>query len=468
MALIAFFGIAAVALWALFFLRQTGMIAACAFTLVVGICFGYEFFHLSMLTSDRLLIALLAGVYVVYRKIGLHEPKPLSKADVLGVGLIATLFLSLVTHDPTWNAMVPASRFVFYWLLPAVMYWIARQSRLTPQGTRILFLGMGAFGVYLALTSFAESRGLYQVVFPRYIGSATHDEFLGRGRGPLLNPSANGVLLTTCMACAIMLLPYLRTQAARLALGGAFLIFAAGHFGTLTRCVWLGMLIAIAVVVYETFPYKAKKIVFVGGMIAAMVVIPLNWNRLVAFKRDKNVSVTEMKNSAKLRPLLAYVSWKIFQDKPVFGLGFGLYGKHQSEYLHDRSTPLVLEDVRDYHQHNVVLSLQGETGIVGMAFYVGLLVSWCVYALRLWRQRTIPLEYRQVGLVFLCLFSAYFANGMFQDLTIMPMVHTFVAFFAGIMVSQYQVQFANATWGRLHPQSTRTDFRAGNAWASQQ
>jgi hypothetical protein len=100
----------------------------------------------------------------------------------------------------------------------------------------------------------------------------------------------------------------------------------------------------------------------------------------------------------------------------------------------------------------VFLSLLTETGLVGFSLYFGLLASWCVYAFRLWRQRTIPLEYRQLGLIFLCMLAGYFANGMFQDLTIMPMVHTIVAFAAGIMVGQYQVFFASA------PQRMATQF----------
>ena len=434
-------GLIATVLWGVILLRRFGLLAACAFTLLMGTCFGYDFFHVSLLTSDRLLVAVLLAAYVVHRKLGIHEPKPISKADILGVGLVLVIAFSAVTHDWRWNGMVPASRFVFYWLLPLTMYWVARQSHLSPLGVRRLFWGVGIFGVYVSVTSFFESRGLYQFVIPRYIASPAHSEFMGRGRGPLLNPSGNGVLLTYSMGCALMLYPYFK-QFGRLVLGCALLLFLVGHYATLTRCVWLGGVMCLSLVAYATFPYHLKKLFFVGGLFAALIVLPLNWERLQAFKRDKDVSVSDMRDSAKLRPILAYVSWKMFLEQPMFGVGFGLYKKYDVYYLHDRSTNLPLEKVRDYHQHNVFLSLLTETGLVGLSLYVGLLGCWCVYALRLWRQRAVPLEYRQLGLAFLCLFTAYFANGMFQDLTIMPMVHTIVAFVAGITVSQYQVFFA--------------------------
>lgn len=463
---VLFFAFIAAALWGLIFVRQFGIIAACGFTLVMGVCFGYEFFHVSMLTSDRLMVGGLVGLYVFNRKLGIHEPKPLSKADLLGIGLLITLALSTFTNDWKWNGLMPASRFVFYWAIPTAVYWVARQSHLSQKGMRNLYLGASGFGIYLALTSFAESRGLYGIVFPRYIGSPGYEEFFGRGRGPLLNPSGNGVMLTVTMGCALMMLPYLKTQLSRLIYAGVFLVFAAGHFGTLTRCVWLGMIVAMVGVAYETFSYRLKKLFFVGGMFAALIVLPLNWNRLVAFKRDKNVSVAEMKNSAKLRPTLAYVSWKMFKDRPILGVGFGLYAKNQPYYLHDRTTDLVLEDVRGYHQHNVLLSLQAETGIIGLTFYVGLLFCWCLYALRLWRQTTVPLEYRQMGLVYLCMMASYFANGMFQDLTIVPMVHTVVAFFAGLMVSQYQNFVGCGIADRRRAHLYNAAFGRGEALAS--
>ena len=48
-----------------------------------------------------------------------------------------------------------------------------------------------------------------------------------------------------------------------------------------------------------------------------------------------------------------------------------------------------------------------------------------------------PLEVRQAGLLFLVLLCAYLANGMFQDVTIVPMVHMTLFFFAGLTVGQF-------------------------------
>jgi hypothetical protein len=69
--------------------------------------------------------------------------------------------------------------------------------------------------------------------------------------------------------------------------------------------------------------------------------------------------------------------------------------------------------------------------------YIVVFAGWLRAAYRLWRQTEIPLYFRQVGLLFLTLFAAYFGNGMFQDVTIVPMVHMTLFFFAGLTMGVY-------------------------------
>jgi hypothetical protein len=148
-----------------------------------------------------------------------------------------------------------------------------------------------------------------------------------------------------------------------------------------------------------------------------------------------------MQQSASLRPILAYIAWEMFKDYPLTGVGLGQYKNVDKYYLNDRSTGFVVENVRPYHQHNVVLSLLTETGLLGTFLFIAMFAGWLRSAYRLWCQADLPLYYRQVGLLFLTLFAAYFANGMFQDVTIVPMVHMTLFFFAGVTMGLY-LQYA--------------------------
>ena len=428
--------------WGVVLIRRAGLVTAALLTLLAGICCGSEFFSMGALTIDRVLLVAICAVYVVMSQLRLTEPKPISWADVWLFAFMATVILSTFTHDWRWQKNLPLSRLVFYYASPCLMYWIARQSRLSQRTLRNVYLCVGAFGLYLAVTAIFEMKEFYGLVFPRYIASREYLEFLGRGRGPLLNPSGNGILL--CLGLYGLLMAWPRFgKLGRLGLMAAYLVFAAGIYATLTRCVWLGAAAGTLLVAHETFSVRLKKVAVFVSVLTVIVIVPANWDRLVAFKRDKNVSVHDMKDSARLRPLLALVAWNVFCDKPLAGVGYGQYTHYNKYYVNNSSSNAPLVKVRDYHQHNIFLSLLTETGACGMALFVTVLACWAVYAGRLWRS-TEPLEIRQLGLLFLTLFAAYLSNGMFQDVTIVPMVHMTLFFFAGLTVGQYQLMRSSA------------------------
>lgn len=310
------------------------------------------------------------------------------------------------------------------------MYWLGRSVELTRVHLRWMFAAFASLGIYLALTSVAEKFGLESAVFPHYIVDATHAEFLGRGRGPLLNPTGNGVLLTLGLSCTLMFFPGFGKMG-RLAVLSSVPIFMLGIYCTLTRCVWIGGAAALVGITWVATP-KRLRIPFAivllcgGGLLVAM-----KSESFVGFKRDKNVSVADMKQSAHLRPMLAAFAWKMFQDRPIAGCGTGQYLENVKYYLGERDIDLPLVKAKEYVQHNVFLALIVENGIFGVLPFT-ILLSWSTWhAWRLWQAKQIALEYRQAGLVFLGFMAAYVANGMFHDLLIVPMVGTYLFFNIG-------------------------------------
>ncbi len=268
--------------------------------------------------------------------------------------------------------------------------------------------------------------------FPRYIASTVFVDFLGRGRGPLLNPSGNGILLVFAMVSMLMLVPR-AGRWGRIVLLVALGVYLMGIHSTLTRCAWMGGVGALGLLILIVLPKFWRLPAILSTAMALVLVVGANWDRLVAFKRDKNVSIEDMKESASLRPILAVVAWKMFQDYPVFGCGIGHYLKSATVYLNDRDVDMVLEKVRPYIQHNIFLSLLTETGLVGLSVFTALIGIWILHAWRLWCRESLPLEFRQVGLVFLGTLTAYFANGMFQDVLVIPMVNMYLFFLAGLV-----------------------------------
>ena len=94
-----------------------------------------------------------------------------------------------------------------------------------------------------------------------------------------------------------------------------------------------------------------------------------------------------------------------------------------------------LENARPYAQHNVFLAILVDSGLIGLSMLIVMLVTISSMAWNLARNQGHSVAIRCGGLLWLGTFAAYFCNGMFQDVTIIPMVNMFLFFFAGICVS---------------------------------
>lgn len=425
--------IAAVAalLWALVFLRYAGLWGAVVAILPIGTILGYEFFNTAdVITIDRLLLGACVALAAIGRWWGAWRGKPWNMSDWLMAFFFAIVCFSTLTSDFMANNKYGLSKLLFFFFLPSFMYILARQLEITPERLRGMFAVFALLGLYLAFTSIAEKYGLNWAIYPKYIINSQNEEFLGRGRGPLLNPSANGVLLTLGLSCWLMFFP-LFGRFGKLLLTSVLPVFLMGIYCTLTRCVWMGGAAALGGITVITMPKKLRIPLVACMLIGGILVVGLNLEKLKSFKRDKNVSEAGMRESAELRPILAYVAWQMFLDYPIAGVGTGQYRTYSKYYLQDRSVDLQLEKGRPYVQHNIFLSLLTENGLLGLLPFVALLCLWSRDAWRLWKREEAPLATRQMGLVFLGMLAGFIANGMFQDVLIMQMMNAYFFFLGG-------------------------------------
>lgn len=416
--------------WGISFLRFGRIQGILLAVLITGCVFGPAFFSVSVLSLDRALLGVAFVWFAVAWRTGLHDPKPIVLTDVVVFAWALALLANVAFHEPKYAENLPVTRLLFYYLLPISMYWLARQTAWNPGWLRMVYGVFACFGLYLAVTAVCEAKGMHSLVFPRYIVSPLHEEFFGRGRGPLLNPSGNGIYLSVCFASLLALWPR-ANKLGRIGIVFAALVQFAGFYATLTRCVWLAAAGIIMLMVAKTFPPQKRKVAVASLIVMGLVGVAIKGESLVRFKRDKNVSEADMAKSAELRPLLAYVAMQMFADHPIDGVGLGRYKKFDSPYLSNRNSGLVLENARPYVQHNVILSLMTETGLLGTVPFLVLLIHWTKIGLRLYDNRSLALEERQLGLILLCLLIGYLANGMFQDVSIIPMVHMLLMFFTG-------------------------------------
>jgi O-antigen ligase len=208
-------------------------------------------------------------------------------------------------------------------------------------------------------------------------------------------------------------------------------LFAVGIFATFTRSVWLSMIVGLALALWLPATIRRRGALLIAGTTAAALFVAFFADNINAFKRDKNVTEAEMSESVQLRPLLAQVAWQMFLDRPVLGHGFGQYLQAKRLY-HQQVSNEPLKKVLPYMQHNVVLSYLTETGGVGTALLLTIFALMGATAFRLYSRAPAGSHRKEIGLLSLVVLAAYFINGMFHDVSIMPMVGSLFYFLLGL------------------------------------
>ncbi len=449
--------IPALVVWAITYVRLAGIAGCILATLLIGTVFGHPFFHVSVVTLDRLILGGCLGLFVAYQFQKWNQPIRWTNADFAFILFLAAMVVTTVIHPSKTGMMQPLSKLLFFFLLPALTYVIASQIKLTPTQIRAAFIAFALLGIYLAGTAVAEKMNWQWAIFPRYIASPKYEEFLGRGRGPLLNPAANGILLTLSLASAAMITLWYKNLR-RATVLATLPVYLVGILCTLTRSVWLGCAAAIAGLMFTLLPRHLRLPAAMAALSVASLGTFVDVKELLSFKRDRNVSVEQMRESAQLRPILAMVAWKMFNDHPLLGCGTNQYKEHAKHYLSDRNTELQLAKARPYVQHNMFLAMLVENGLIALIPFCTLLAYWSHWSWRLWKQEDLALEYRQLGLVSLCLLASYVINGMFHDVLIFPMINMYLFFVAGCVRNC-----------KLHAMPQRASVAAvGSAWRSPQ
>ena len=87
----------------------------------------------------------------------------------------------------------------------------------------------------------------------------------------------------------------------------------------------MGAVLALAILAAVGVPRSWRAAVLGGGLVIGSLVVISQWQNLNAFKRDKDLSVAAMTESASLRPILATIAWRMFEDRPLLGFGYGQY-----------------------------------------------------------------------------------------------------------------------------------------------
>ncbi len=426
------------AIWGTLAVLRGSLVVACLGYLVVAACFGYDFLKFNLgpapLTLDRLAFVGLVAAFVVQWRLGRTKPRPLCSSDVMLGLLLMWLTVSTLTHDfrtPSPDSVSPVWRLLAGYFIPATVYWIARLSPLTERGVKIIRNSLIGFGLYLAVTGILEIAQQWSLVFPRHIANPQLGLHFGRARGPMLTSVSFGLYLAVGLLAGWIAWPRLR-RLPQLLLLMAFPLAAASLYFSYTRSVWAGAALGLIIMLGVTLQGRVRKLVLCSLVSTGLLASVVNLQSLVNFQRETSASDT--RDSTRMRVAFAYVSWRMFQEQPILGHGFGHFPQAKLNFLSDRSTDLNLQAIRSLVHHNTLLSLLTETGVIGLSLFLLMCWTWLRSAWELYRSPFSPPWARSHAALFLAAFGVYTCQLLFHELSYSTLDNALLFFLAGVAV----------------------------------
>jgi N-acetylglucosaminyldiphosphoundecaprenol N-acetyl-beta-D-mannosaminyltransferase len=430
----------AAVVWGVVYARRSSVLIGCGLFVAVGYVFGHQYWNAQLgplpLTLDRLVLAGLLAALAIQWKIGRLRSATMTASDWALAAMLIVLIMSAATSgqaDSIEGSSSKWGRLLASFILPSLLYVIVRQCGATQREWSWLLVGFVVLGAYLALTALLEIAGRWSLVFPRYIADSGLGIHFGRARGPDLNAASLGLYLTACFWCAWTLVGQVTQRWQQLAIAIALPLMMLGVLFTYTRSTWLGLAASGLVVLAIQIPRQWRLPSLSAAALGGLLVVAMTWSHVVGLKREGTAAESE--HSVDQRTSFAYVSWQMFRDHPVFGVGFGRFYDRKLPYLSDRSQPFELESIRPLHHHNTLLSILTETGMVGFAVFAAVLIVWGRQAWSLIRDPSAASWSRAHGVLMLAIITNYLCSAVFHDLTLVPSQHGLLFLFAALTVN---------------------------------
>lgn len=284
--------------------------------------------------------------------------------------------LSAETLLTTFGLFSLADRLV----VPFLLLTVAPVVFCTPARRDLLLKTLTLLGLYLGVTAVLEQVAP-SAVRPAYIADPALGNQQGRSRGPFLASEALGLVLVQCGFAAALLAARAR-RAWRVV--GALTAFLAvvGVLLTLTRSVWLGLLVGVVVVCLQQRRLRRLlPVVMVGG--AAVVLALLLAVPALQQAADERLTTTR---SLDDRRNVNEAALRVVAEHPLTGVGWVRFIDNSEEYVRQADT-YPITNVR-IEVHNVPLGRAAELGLPGGLLWVVCVAlgPLCAVVLRVPRQ----------------------------------------------------------------------------------
>jgi putative inorganic carbon (hco3(-)) transporter len=315
---------------------------------------------------------------------------------------------------------------VLYWLFVNVI-----RTRVVLQ--RVVLAALVAGAVTSGLSLYQQVTGSYHqefggLAYRNYVPEQDEDADIAvrarsyhRAQGPVDEPNRYAQTLLVLLPLAVVSWRNATTAVARHLSAGTGLLILIGTALTLSRGAFVAMVfIAGAMVLLKWF----RPAHLVLALVVAGLLVPVTSPRFVPrmlsiidaryLAADDPASRTAADGAIRGRTTSMLTALQMYLDHPLLGVGPGQFRQHYRAYSDNPDIKFrAIQGTR--RAHNLYLEIAAETGTIGLAVFMAILVG---LMRRLWRMRRSAnnVQAGDLAAAFVLSLAAYLASGMFLHL----------------------------------------------------
>lgn len=332
---------------------------------------------LGTVTSQMLLdlCLIVSWFYLLYRKFGprkdSHPTAPFFQAigiewALAGYFLIAVLSLALNAPEPTpWFYSLKK----FTWIADLyLMTWLFSNARLKVRTSLIFFCAAfllpNLYAIYGFIVGVDPITGREALRIVGLVNSATY------------HAHGNGAVLVFFLALLTLFTPKI-SRRLQVCAWGAMLLMSVSILLTYTRGIW----ISVAVASLFLFIALGRRYAMIGISIGLSAVLALF--TLLPSIHNRIINTFNVAHGDKIRTNLYRVFWEMIKDHPLIGIGYWDQYRQIESYWPRVGLPA---DYFTSHAHNQYLNVLGTTGVLGLFFFLSIVVYFVSLNVSLYRK----------------------------------------------------------------------------------
>lgn len=321
-------------------------------------------------------------------------------------------------------------------LSPFLAYFIGKNVMYRERDIRYLFAFFLIVTLYYSVQSVAEKFDLNFLIWPKAILDPSRGHWpAGRSRGPFLHPPLFGQVLAMVMLVQFYFFYRVRIRIGRALILGSIALSGLALLYTYTRAPWVAAIAGVLTLAVLRPRYRQLVGVF-GGVVAVAALIGV----LQLANQDAELLQTRVGDTQTVENRLAALSaaLRMWQDHPLFGIGYFNWEEFYSLYRRGESIPLYGYVPRRSGAgvviHDIYWGRLAEEGLVSLALLAAVFsIMWFRFR-KLWYSVSERRVLNRDGLaVMAAIVVCYMVGGLAIDYRYFDLVNAIPYLIAGIL-----------------------------------